>query len=156
MNILILLVVEAIGIGFFLIWLKAVSKARIANIYLAWVSGDQQVSRIKYDTGGEIYYIFNNDGAVVYVGQSKNPAQRIKQHIGKALEDSESYDWIKGEIEAGRTISYSVVAHGNSSKDVNRLEKENIAALLDQGVTLFNVTNNPSRSKIGQYIRKEN
>lgn len=154
MNLLIMIVVEIILGAFAFVWLKTRRKTQLGHWFIVWTEDKQQVSRISYDRSGSIYYILSGNGIPVYVGQSKNPEQRIKQHISKALEDSELYDWIKSEIDAGRSISYSVVAHGENSKDVNRLEKENIAALLDQGVALFNVVHNPLKSKTGQYIRE--
>lgn len=92
---------------------------------------------------------------MVYVGQSKNPEQRLKQHINKALEESQLHSWIKQEIDAGRTITYSIAAHGNNTHEVNALEKEHITNLLEQGAVLFNVVHNPLKSKTGQYIRRE-
>jgi len=88
----------------------------------------------------------------VYVGQSANVETRTKSHMREALSQSEFYDWVRGKIENGEKPVIKVVAHANSKKELNAIEKQTIEELSANGAVLFNKTWNARASNIGKYV----
>lgn len=109
------------------------------------------MSRVSYDKGGDIYVWYDGDRPV-YVGQSANVETRTKSHIREALSQSEFYDWAREKIENGEKPVIKVIAHANSKKELNAIEKQTIEELTASGAMLFNKTWNARALNIGKYV----
>jgi hypothetical protein len=107
------------------------------------------------ETTAKIYGIADHSGRIMYIGKSKDPVERMKQHLRDCTRrKTPLYVWINKALRDGQRPQMIVLASATSS-DWQSLERQMIAQYRQDG-HLLNLADGGDQPKCDVAINKRN